>query len=134
MSPKAIPEKANLPDFPFSLFALALIVLMFRRKLRDSSYLGVVFAQGCEFLLVFLGERFGVAFRWVAEGGFPVEAEGKGEGGGEGGGWGGDRQTNRQVNAHEESWKEWLYEGWVWVQPTSIFLPSSLNLPLFGGR
>ena len=43
-------------------------------------------ARGCEFLLVSLGEGFGVGFRWVAGGGFPVENEGKGEGGGGGGG------------------------------------------------
>ena len=45
-------------------------------------------------------EGFGVGFRWVVEGGFPVESEGKGGGGGEGGVWGGDRQRNRQVNAN----------------------------------
>ena len=43
-----------------------------------------------EFLLVSLGEGFGVAFRWVVGGGFPVENERKGEGGrgGCGVGWG----------------------------------------------
>ena len=41
------------------------------------------FAKGCEFLLVSLGEGFGVGFRWVVGGGLPVEEEGKGEGGGE---------------------------------------------------
>ena len=33
-----------------------------------------------------LGERFGVGFRGVVGGGFPVENQGKREGGGEGGG------------------------------------------------
>ena len=47
-----------------------------------------------------LGEGFGVGFRCVVGGGFPVDNEGKGEGGGDGGGSGGDRQRNRQVNAH----------------------------------
>ena len=46
---------------------------------------GVAFAKGCEFLLVSLGEGFGVGFRGVAGGGFPVEKNGEGEGGGEGG-------------------------------------------------
>ena len=46
-----------------------------------------------------LGEGFGVGFREVVEGGFPVENKGIGEGGGEGGGWGWNRQRNRQVNA-----------------------------------
>ena len=44
-----------------------------------------VFAKGCEFLLVSLGEGFG---RSGVVGRFPVENEGKGEGGGEGGGVG----------------------------------------------
>ena len=34
-----------------------------------------------------LGEGFGVGFRWVAGGGFPVRTKGKGDG--EHGGWGG---------------------------------------------
>ena len=61
--------------------------------------MGVVFAKGCEFLLMSLGEGFGV--RWVVGGGFSA-AENKGKKGtgcGEGGG-GGDRQRNWQVNAH----------------------------------
>ena len=48
-------------------------------------FTGVVFAKGCEFLLVSLGEGFGVVFRGVVGGGFLLENEGKGEGGGEGG-------------------------------------------------
>ena len=57
------------------------------QKLRGSFYWGgVVFAKGCEFLLVWLGEGFGVGFRWVVGCGFPVENEGKGEGNGGGGG------------------------------------------------
>ena len=56
--------------------------------------------MGCKFLLVSLGEGFGVGFRQVAGGGSPLECEGKGEGGGEGGGWGGDGKRIRQVNAH----------------------------------
>ena len=44
-----------------------------------------------------LGERFGVGFRWVVGGGFPVENKRKGKGGGEGGGvgWG---QTKEQAS------------------------------------
>ena len=71
---------------------------------KGSFLLGVIFAKGCEFLLVSLGEGFGVGFRRVAGGGFPVESEReKGNGGGEGGGWGGDGQGNRQVNAQAMS-------------------------------
>ena len=44
---------------------------------------GVVFAKGCGFLLVPLREGFGVGFRGVVGGGFPVENEGKGKGGGQ---------------------------------------------------
>ena len=40
--------------------------------------MGVVFAKGCEFLLVCLGEGFRIRFRWVVGGGFPVENEEKG--------------------------------------------------------
>ena len=43
--------------------------------------------MGCEFLVMSLGEGFGVGFRGVVGGGSPVENEGKREGGGEG--WGG---------------------------------------------
>ena len=43
-----------------------------------------------------LGEGFGVGFRGVVGGGFPLENKG---GGGEGGGWGGDRQRHWHVNA-----------------------------------
>ena len=46
-----------------------------------------------------LGEGFGVGFRRVVGGSFPVESEGKGDGDGEGGGWDRDRQRNRQVIA-----------------------------------
>ena len=59
---------------------------------------GIVFAKGYEFLLVSVGEGFGVGFRWVGEGGFPVEKKGQGSGWG-GWGWGRDQQRNWQVNA-----------------------------------
>ena len=50
--------------------------LFFGRKLRGSFFPGVVFAKGCEFLLVSRGEGSGVRFRWVG-GGFLVKNEGK---------------------------------------------------------
>ena len=61
----------------------------------------VVFTKGRKFLLVSLGEGFGVTFRGVVGGGFPVEnlTEKRGMGVERVGGWGGDRQRNRQVNA-----------------------------------
>ena len=80
---------------PHSIFSLqATIFTYFLRsvvgsKLRGSFLPGVVFAKGCEFLLVSLGEGFGVRFRWVVGGGLPVGNEGTEEAGGE---WGGDRQ------------------------------------------
>ena len=41
----------------------------FGQKLKGSSFLGVVFAKGCEFLLVSWGGRgFEVGFRWVVGG------------------------------------------------------------------
>ena len=59
----------------------------------------VVFAGGSfrKGPTVSLGEGFGVRFRGVVGGGFPVESKGEREGGW--GGWGRDRQKSRQVNA-----------------------------------
>ena len=78
-------------------FICACIVL--RAKTKGQFLPGVVFAKGREFLLVSLGEGFGVGFRGVVGGGFPVKNKGKGAGSGEGGWWGRDRQRNQQVNA-----------------------------------
>ena len=61
------------------------IQAFFGQKLRGSFLPEVVFAKGCEFLLVSLGEGFGVGFRGVVGDCFLVENEGKGEWGGEGG-------------------------------------------------
>ena len=49
---------------------------------------------------MFLGDGFGVGFRGVWGGGFPVENEGKGEGGGEGGGGQVKEPASRCVHAH----------------------------------
>ena len=81
-----------------------------------------MFAKGCEFLLVFLGEGFGVRFRWVVGGGFPVENKERAKGGGEGGAWGGDRQRNRQVNAQA------LSKLPLWAQQTTPKSPRTVLL------
>ena len=45
-----------------------------KQKLKGSTFPGVIFAKGCEFLLVSLGEGFEVGFRWAAGGcGFSCE-------------------------------------------------------------
>ena len=51
-------------------------VTFFGQKLRGS-FDGAVFTKGCGFLLVSLGERFGVGFRWVVG---VCEGNGKGVG------------------------------------------------------
>ena len=51
------------------------------QKLRDSIvFTGLVFTKGREFILVFLGEGFGVGFRCAVGAWLSCENEGKGEG------------------------------------------------------
>ena len=50
-----------------------------------------------EFLLVSLGERFGVGLRWVEGGGFPVKNKGQGEWGGELGGGRAGKGTGKSM-------------------------------------
>ena len=68
-------------------------------------FTGVVFAKGCEFLLLSLKEGFGVGFRGVVGGGFPVEDEGKGEGVGSVGGvgWGPAKELASQCASFVET-------------------------------
>ena len=61
---------------------MSLLNNRFVLKLRGIFLLGVVFEKGCEFLLVSLGEGFGVGFRWVLGGGFLWKMRENGEGGG----------------------------------------------------
>ena len=66
--------------------------------IKGSFYRGVVFAKGCEFLLVSLGRGFGSGSGgwWVVS---CAKWRKRGRGWGGWGGWGRHRQRNRQVNA-----------------------------------
>ena len=52
----------------------------YRAEIKGQFLPGVVFAKGCEFLLVFLGEGFGVGFRVVVGEGFLWKMCEKGKG------------------------------------------------------